>query len=199
MKKTVKTSKVYSAAAAVFLTAVLLLSGCSGTETVPPEEIELSIRNILEFPTCEQIYRDIVYFGEEQKVLFLTTVDKRLLFSVEIRIQAGIRRADLIDVKPAGISSSGKQQVIVSIPKAEILLADADENTIEEYFLKEWGGQISRLEYYDEISRKKDELCLHAVETGLLDRAADNAETLIRRLLAASGIEVVEFRRVPDE
>ena len=85
------------------------------------------------------------------------------------------------------------------MPEAEILYVDADERTIEQYFIKERGGEISRLEYYDEINRKKIEISSAAEESGLLERAETNAETLIRNFLKLADIEVIEFRTDRNE
>ena len=169
------------------------------TPPVRPEAMQLSIREILEIPAYEQIYRDIVYIGEEQKIFFIKTTDKRVLFSIDIRIQAGIKDVQKIKLELTGESGTGYRTAVVDMPESEIILVDADENTIEQYFIKEWGGEISRLEYYDEIKRKKEELVKSAVESGVLDKADANAEKLVRSFLALSGIEVTEFRRVKDE
>ena len=135
---------------------VMLFSACA-PEPQPPsaEQLEMSVREILELPTYEQVYRDIVYVGEKQKVLFITTIDKEVLFSIDIRVQAGVKNTDLIDVEITGNNENGMKTAVVYIPDTEILLVDADESSIEQYFLKEKGEEISRLEYYDEINRKK--------------------------------------------
>jgi hypothetical protein len=173
---------------------------CRNNEpSVPPDSLQLSIRNILEIPVYEQIYRDIVYIGEEERILFFKTTDKKLLFSIDIRIQAGIRDAERISLEMTGEAENGLKTAVVDIPRSEILLVDADEKTIEQYFLKEWGGEISRLEYYDEIKRKKEELIQTAVDSGILEKADTNAEKLIKSFLALSNIEVTEFRMVENE
>jgi hypothetical protein len=153
----------------------------------------------LQLPVCEQLYRDIVYIGEEQKILFFKTMDKRLLFSIDIRVTAGIRSADLINVETAGISGEGRPQVKVTVPDAEILLIDADEDTIEQFFIKEWRGRISRLEYYDEINSKKVEIKDTAIASGILKRADANAEQLVRNFLSLSGIELIEYTKAGNE
>lgn len=190
--------KRYSLLILIMLIVAALL-GCSKAEPRTADSLELSIRNILEMPTCEQIYRDIIYIGEEQKVLFIKTIDKRLLFSIDIKIQAGIKQTDEIRISLEGDRDNGKTGVIVTMPKAEILLVDADEKSIEQYFIKEWGGDISRLEYYDEIKRKKEELIKEAQSGGLLDRAETNAEKLIRNFLILADVEVIEFRKADNE
>ena len=175
---------------------VMLFSACA-PEPQPPsaEQLEMSVREILELPTYEQVYRDIVYVGEKQKVLFITTIDKEVLFSIDIRVQAGVKNTDLIDVEITGNNENGMKTAVVYIPDTEILLVDADESSIEQYFLKEKGEEISRLEYYDEINRKKDTIIQSAIDSGLLEQANTNARTLISSFLLLAGIEVTGFRR----
>lgn len=182
----------------IFMLPLFLTCG-PASEAIPAETAELSIRNILEMPAYEQIYHDIVYIGEEQKVLFIKTTDKRVLFSIDIRIQAGIKNAGLININITGKNSYGRKTAVVSLPGSEILLADADENTIEQYFIKEWGGEISRLDYYDEINRKKEELVADAIRNGILEHADANIKNLIKGFLSLSDIDVIEFREAADE
>ncbi len=179
--------------------SLMLVLSCDRPDPRTADSLELSIRNILEMPTCEQIYRDIVYIGEQQKVLFIKTIDKRLLFSIDIRIQAGIQETDKIRISLAGADKNGRARAIVTMPKAVVLYADADEKTIEQYFIKEWGGEIARLDYYDEINRKKEEIIAAAQSSGLIEKAEANAEKLIRNFLLLAGIEVIEFRKAADE
>lgn len=191
--------KKYKVVFSMMTVLLITFQSCSSPEPRTTASLELSIRSILEMPTCEQIYRDIVYIGEEQRVLFIKTLDKRLLFSVDIIIQAGIAQTDKIRITMKDGMDGAKAGAVVTIPKAEILYADADERTIEQYFIKEWGGEISRLDYYDEINRKKEELIREAEEGGLLERAEVNAEQLIRNFLTLADVDVIEFRKAADE
>ncbi|MDC7226439.1 MAG: DUF4230 domain-containing protein [Spirochaetales bacterium] len=178
---------------------ILLFSCGQKPAEYPADELEISVREILELPVYEQVYRDIVYIGEEEKVLFFTTTDKEVLFSVDIRIQAGIKHAEQISISLNAASESGQRTVMVNLPKSEIIFIDADESSIEQYFIKEKGEDISRLEYYDEINRKKEELVQTAIESGLLEYADLNAEKLIGSFLKLAGFETVQFRRFESE
>ena len=181
-----------------FLFTITILS-CEAPDANPsPDKLEISIRQMLEMPSCEQIYRDIVYIGEKEKILFFTTTDKEVLFSIDIRIQAGIRNAGLVDIQITE-NKEGILTAVVSLPKSEILLVDAEENSIEQYFIKERGEQISRLEYYDEINRKKKDLEASAISAGILEKADSNCRDLIRSFLSLSGIDSTEFRELRNE
>lgn len=174
----------------------LLFPGCAKNKPPAEEVLEASIRSISSVPACEQIYRDIVYIGEEQKLLFFKTVDKQLLFSIDIVVQAGIEDTGFIDINYTGNrGAGGKPAVIISLPDSVILEVDADESSIEQFFIKEYGKEITRLEYYDEINRKKEEIKADAVKTGILERADNNIRNLIRNMMNLAGVEVEDFRR----
>ena len=175
--------------AILFLLAVLLPAvGCGVDRRAEIEKISTQIRSILELPTFEHIYRDVVYLDRERTFLIFKTMDTEVLFAIDVRIQAGIDLGDGFAVQPVA-----KGGIRVSLPPAKILLADANEESIKQYFLKEVGGSISRLDYYDEINRKKEELIADAIERGILERAGDNARLLIRGLLENTLGEEVTF------
>ncbi len=164
------------------LTAVLVfsLSGCQPVPVPPsPEMIESRIRTILEMPVCEQLYRDIVYVGEEARFLGIRHIDTRLLFSIEIRVQAGIDLLKGVEVRSA--STGG---MVVLLPEPELLLVDADESSIREYFLKEFGKSIGRLDYYDEIEKGKERVRKEALDRGILVKAEQNARDAITGLFS---------------
>ena len=178
----------------IITAAVFLTAGCSNQAEPGREQLETSIKNILEMPTCEHIYRDIIYIGEEEKFLFFTTVDKRLLFAIDIRLVAGISDTSEISIEMER-APDGRRSAAVSLPKASVLYADADEKSIRQFFIKEFGREISLLDYYDEIDRKKQELLASEDTENLLKRADSNAENLISSFLKLSGIDDVRFRR----
>ena len=155
-----------------------MAAGCTGNSQREIEEISSQIRSILELPTFEHIYRDVVFLDRERSFLIFKTMDAELLFAINVRIQAGIDLRDGFSVV-----RTRRQGLTVQLPPAKILLADADEESIEQYFLKQVGGEISRLEYYDEINFKKEELIADAVARGILRRAGENARLLVQSFL----------------
>lgn len=166
---------------------VALLFSCAGQR---PDigMLEEGVRSILELPTYEQIYRDIIYVDRERSFLVFRTMHAQVLFSIEIRVQAGI---DL--VSGFRLSRNDDRSITVALPAAEILLVDADESTINQYFVKSSGGSVGRLDYYDEIERIKTEIEQDAVRREILQKAAANARNLILQLLRSAGIEEVRF------
>jgi len=151
--------------------------------------LEQKVRTILELPTYEQVYRDIVYVDRERSFLVFRTMQAQVLFSIDIRVQAGFDLAEGLSVT----HGPDRRSVTVRLPEAKILLVDADETTIRQYFLKESGGSLDRLDYYDEIDRIKERIRSDAIDREILGKASANARRLISGLLTAAGYEEVRF------
>jgi hypothetical protein len=173
-----------------FLLFCSLLS-CEESRTPPPDKLETHIREILTLPTYEHVYRDIIYVGEEATFLGITTAEKKLLFSIDVVVQAGIDLSKGIEIIP-----QQKNTVVVKLPAPEILLIDADENSINQYFVKERGKSVSRLEYYDEIDRQKVVIREDALKRNILVKAEENAKKLIAKFLSLAGFEEVIFKEL---
>jgi Protein of unknown function (DUF4230) len=175
----------------LLLTTVVLivaLSGCADRRHRELDIVTRQIRSILEVPAYEHVYREVIYLGKEASFLGIRTQDKRLLFSVDMRVQAGIRLDRGFSLTPRGISA-----VDVSLPPAEILLVDADEESIRQFFILERGGSITHTEYYDEIEASKIAIREDALERGILEKAEENARELIRGILSGAGYGEIRF------
>ena len=167
----------------ITLVLVILVSGCEPGKPLgipSEEEIGRSISTILELPTYEYVYRDVIYIADQASFLGIRHRDTQLLFAVDVKIQAGINLQRGFSVEP--VSQGGLH---ITLPAPEILIVDADEATIHQYFKKEFGGEINRLDYYDEISNSKERITEDALKRGILDRAGGNAETLVRSVLSS--------------
>ena len=175
----------------VFLLTLLVswLISCMAQTTASRPVIENQIRGILELPTIEYIYREVIYVGQEARFLGFKHIDKRLLFSINLIISAGIDLTKGIEIRNI---TNGDIQII--LPEPEILLVDADEGSIHQFFVKEWGEKVSRLDYYDEIVKSKKEITSNAIERGILLKAKNNAEEMILKIFSVYGIKKVDFR-----
>ncbi len=168
--------------------AVLLVSACSlKTPPVSVSVIENQVRTIMEVPLAEYVYREILYIGEEARFLGIKHMDKRLLFSVNIVVRAGFDLSNGIHIQKRSNS------VEIYLPEPEILETDVDEDSIHQFFVKEWGGKISRMDYYDELAKRKPEITSDAVKRGILERARENGEKTISRIMHSLGMETVTF------
>ena len=169
----------------------LVLGGCGlqVKQSVPDhDEIQRRVSAVLELPTYEYIYRDIVYIADQASFLGIRHRDTQLLFSVDVRLQAGIDLQRGFSVHPRS-----SRIIEIHLPEPEILLIDADEATIHQYFKREFGGEINRLAYYDEISHSKEKIRNDALSRGVLDRAKENAISLIESALRQAGFSGIEI------
>jgi hypothetical protein len=173
----------------IFFFVPLLFTSCGVDETADFDTLENRVREILDLPTFEHVYRDIIYLGEEKKFLnFIPTMEKRLLFAIDVHVQAGIDLSDGIKLAPGE-----KGEITVYLPPAKILLIDADESSITQYFATAWGGEIERLDYYDEIGAAKEEIRTDAIRRGILTKAGENGQKLLTNFLNLAGFPTVRF------
>lgn len=153
--------------------------------------VETKIRRLLSLPTAEHEYRDIVYIDSSRSFLFIPTSSKRLLFSIIIRVQAGIDLSRGFSLVPGG--ADGRQRITVRLPRPEILLVDADEESIYQYFVREQGDRVRLLEFGDEIAKLKTRVEDDAVSRGILERAELNAKSILERFLRLQGFTEILF------
>ncbi len=175
-----------------YLPLIILLylaQSCTPQQNLSKPVIENQIRGILDLPTIEYVYREIIYVGQEARFLGIKHLDKRLLFSIDLIINAGIDLTKGIEIRNI---SGGSIQII--LPEPEILMIDADEGSIHQFFLKEWGDKISHLDYYDEIVKSKNDIKIDAIERNILIKAKNNAEDLILKIFSVYGISKVAFK-----
>ncbi|MFO7780371.1 MAG: DUF4230 domain-containing protein [Spirochaetia bacterium] len=174
----------------LFIVPLTLLS-CSPEPEADISDLERRVTNVLRLHSYEHVYRDIVYFGEERTFLFFKTMDRRLLFSVDIVVRAGVDLAEGIEV----LTDRGNpERVVVRLPPTRILRVDADEATIHQYFSRTRGGDVGWLEYGAEIEGVKERVRADAIERGILAKAQDNAREMVENFFTIAGFEEVVFR-----
>lgn len=169
------------------ISVLAVWSGCAR----PPASVttvESRIRSILEFPVVEYVYRDVVYLGDTRSFLFIKTLDRRLLFSVRLRVRAGM---DLRSGFRLIADRGNPKRIYVQLPASRILLVDADEGSIRQYF--EFGERFSRLEYTNALEQVKPKAEEDARARGILEKSDENAKRIIRSFLAAAGFERIDF------
>lgn len=175
----------------LLIVAVALLAvGCFPPQPMPSVEVERRVRDLLELHTYEHIYRDIVYFGEERSFLFFKTMDRRLLFSVNFRVRAGMDLTEGLRVIP---DEADPTRLYVRLPAPRVLLVDADEESIHQYFVREQGGPITWLEYSDQLEAAKDRIRREAIDRGILEQAEQNAVRVLENFFTLAGFSTVQF------
>lgn len=187
--------RIRSRGPAAILATLILLGACARNTSVDMSRVEDRIRDILALHTMEHVYRDVVYFGEQESFLFIRTVDRSVLFSVDIRVLAGIDLSEGVEVFR---DAEDDEAVYVRLPEARILFVDADEDSIEQYFVRERGGTIGWLEYGAQIERIKEKNAQDAIDRGILERAEANARAVLRNFLELAGFSSVVFLPGPS-
>lgn len=178
------------AAAIIAVAAALLLTlPTADSPPVRDASLEARITNVLELATYEQRYREIIYYGEEQRVLFFRTSDKEVLFGIDVLVRAGLDLSHGVEVFR---DRTNRDRLLVRIPEPEILSIDARETSIEQYFVSERRGEIGMLEMADRIADTKDEVRSRALESGLLARAESNAREVVDNLFGMLGFSDVQ-------
>jgi hypothetical protein len=181
----------------LLLFVLLSLFSCAPANRIDIVEVEEQLRSLLQLHTYEYIYRDVVYFGEERRFLGIRTVDRAVLFAIDIQIRAGI---DLDNGLTLSRDRSSRDRIYVQMPAAEVLAVDADESSIREYFIREHGGRIGLLELTGQLDEVKERSREDAIDRGILERAQENAQAIIRRFLQLAGYPEVVFAVArPDE
>jgi hypothetical protein len=168
-----------------FTFIIVLLISCTNKNELPTN-LDTEIRNITEISSYRHLYRDIVYLKEKKTVIGIPVVDKSVLFSVNIEVTAGIK------VNTAEYSIS-EETIIVKLPPAQIISIDADEQSIQQYFIKEKGSKIDILSCYAEIAAQKDKIAKDAVSKGILVNAETNAKMILTEFLQSAGFREVLF------
>jgi len=153
-------------------------------------ELEEQVRSLLQLATYEYVYRDLVYFGEERSFLFLKTVDKAVLFSIDITVRAGVDlSSDFSILRDRWVTD----RIYVRLPVAEVFSVDADETSIDEYFIRERGGRIELSDLHQQLAEAKAMVAEDALDRDILTKARENAQVAIERFLGLAGFTDVEF------
>jgi hypothetical protein len=168
----------------------LILTSCMPVTQTELVRMEDQIESLLELHTYEHIYRDLVYFGEERSFLFIKTVDRAVLFSVDIRVRAGL---DLSEGITLTADRTSPDRIYVRLPEPIVLSVDADETTIEEYFIREQGGRVGLLELTDQLEAAKERSRDEAIDRGILVQADANARRIVAGFLTMAGFQEVVF------
>ena len=151
------------------------------TKEVSIDLIESKITEIIELATIEYSYTDAGKF-ESPKQLFgkdIPFTTKSFLAKWDGSIKAGIK-ADKIQVE----LNKKTKEVIISIPKAEILSHEIDEDSVET--LDEQDGLFNPVRVDDVRNfdaESQEEMEKRAIENGILDKAFENAKVIIEKLI----------------
>lgn len=151
--------------------------------------INAEIQDIGELVTQEYLYTDAGKFSDPKQIgninLPFQFTTKSFIAKWDGSIKAGVKM-DKITVEV----NEAEKEIIVYMPKAEILSHEVDEESFEA--LDEKDGLFNPIEIDDikEFETKSKELMEErAIENGILDKAIENAQTIISNLINTDVVE----------
>lgn len=175
------------------------LSSPVATYEEASREIDISVINteiqgIGELATLEYLYTDAGKFSDPKQLfgydIPLTT--KSFIAKWDGSIKAGVK----VEKITAEVKKASKE-IVVYIPKAEILSHEIDDESFET--LDEKDNIFNPLEI-DDIrefdSKSKEAMEKRAIENGILDKATENAKDIISKLIYDDVIEELEYNIV---
>ena len=156
------------------------------TKEVDISVISSQIKKISELASMEYLYTDANRFSDPKQFLGVNIPfsEKSFIVKWDGTIKAGM------DVSQITLNSDEEDHVIVvQVPQAKILSHEIDENSFET--LDEKDGlfnpiKIDDIRNLDAVSKKEMEQ--RAIENGLLEKASENAQEVILKLLNANPI-----------
>ena len=173
--------------AALSVTAALFYQRKTTTRTLPETktvDIQGTITDIGELATAEYNYTITKVTEKPSKTVASINIpftSGKVLYSYEGVIKAGIQFSSI------EITESPKQKIIyVRLPNAEILSAEVDNDSLVIY--DEQYSVFNTFTFSDfniSMSDAKEAAVEAAVESGILERAIDNARVLITTTLSA--------------
>jgi hypothetical protein len=154
------------------------------------------IERLQSLVTTRYRYRDIVFFERETRLLGIPSGSQEILFAVEMEIHAGVNlgRGFTVEMDPADPA-----RVYITLPAAEVLRVDADEESINQYLIRERLSRIDWLDVADELEAAKERNRQDAVERGILQRAEVQTRSVVAGLARAAGFRAAEVRFRPGE
>lgn len=169
------------------------------TKEVSIDLIQSEIQDIGELATIEYLYTDAgkfedaaELFGKDIPFSFTT---KSFIAKWDGIIKAGVK----VDEITVEINDSNKE-ILVYIPKAQILSHEIDKDSIET--LDEKDGLFNKIKIddvreFDAIS--EEAMNQRAIENGILDKAYENAKAIIYRLVYTDVVKELEYTVVFKE
>lgn len=149
------------------------------------------VKNIGELATIEYLYTDAGKF-EDVEEIFGTEIPftkKSFIVKWDGILKAGVK-VDEIAVE----LNDGKKEIIVHIPKAEILSHEIDNQSIET--LDEKNGlfnsvKVDDVREFDAVSKESMEE--RAIENGILEKAFENAKEIIHKIVYTDLVKKLEY------
>ena len=150
---------------------------------ITSETIREGLQDVGKLATEEYFFTEVVSYASVKKLwnIDLGFTNSNFLISYDGVVAAGI---DLSDARVE--KNDADKTVYVLLPDAEILGVEIDFDSFKLYSEREGIGNRITLESYNDALKSIDEAARQkAVQKGLLDKASENAEFIVRKLVGS--------------
>jgi len=150
---------------------------------ITAETIREGLQDVGKLATEEYFFTEVVSYASVKKLwnIDLGFTNSNFLISYDGVVAAGI---DLSDARVE--KNDADKTVYVLLPDAEILGVEIDFDSFKLYSEREGIGNRITLESYNDALKSIDEAARQkAVQKGLLDKASENAEFIVRKLVGS--------------
>ena len=147
--------------------------------SVSAQTVEDGLRDMGVLVTQEYYFTEVIEYSKTDKFLWLFNSTSSTMLSYEGRIGAGV------DFGKIGIQiDPGTDTVTVTVPPASIQYTELDQDSLVVYSEKNsLGNKLGIKEFNDAQNDLKTAATEKALQRGLLDKAAENAQNLIRNFI----------------
>ena len=146
-------------------------------------DIEGKIQDIGELSTAEYVYQISSVMDKAGLTLpkNIKITSSKVIFSYEGTIKAGIQFGKIqIDIN----TTQSPAKVYVHLPEAEIFSNELNNDSLKVYDEKYSSfNKITLSDANQALKNCKEQACKAALDSGLLEKASENAQTMIRSML----------------
>lgn len=156
----------------------------SGNITITLDTLYSEIRDIGELATVEYLFTDAAKFSDSKKIKDwdIPFTEKSFVLKWDGVIKAGILVEEIqIEVLEA------EKKILVTLPQAQILSYSVDADSVE--ILDEKNNLLNEITVSDKLQFDADTeaaMRQRAIDNGILEKARENAERIIEKLLTAN-------------
>ena len=149
---------------------------------VSSETVEMELKNIGELATHAGYYTNVQVIKSSRQIfgVDIPLTQSQFIFSYDGVVKAGVDFADI----EIGVDE-GRGQIVVTLPEIKVLSNEIDLDSLEIY---DESNNIFHPLNIDDINvsliEMQEESEAKAIENGLLESARENAEALLRGMLA---------------
>ena len=149
---------------------------------VSSETVEMELKNIGELATHAGYYTNVQVIKSSRQIfgVDIPLTQSQFIFSYDGVVKAGVDFADI----EIGVDE-GRGQIVVTLPEIKVLSNEIDLDSLEIY---DESNNIFHPLNIDDINvsliEMQEESEAKAIENGLLENARENAEALLRGMLA---------------